>query len=339
MKINVKYSGILPKNAKENLPEGKTVADMGTLKKYIVIIEAFSQRNDRILDSYDELLLEKLNISPRQLGRLLEELEAEFDNIVLQKEGRKKRYKLVKPVDLFVETFKNHHQIGWLYNMAIEADPEIFKELENYTNQDKEVYKFKNTPFEDISEFESKEIFQRLKTAVQFGEYRDIKFRFEEKVRRNLKCIKLVFMDNNWYIAYVNEEDKLEFGRISFIEDVFYSKNKTSFQKSSVEKHKRFLDEEFQNSMTLYGVEKKRAVLKATPEVARYFEKGMKKFLSTQTFKKKLKDGSIIFTVDYTQELEILPFVQKWLPDVIVLEPEELKEIYRNKLKKALDMH
>ncbi len=315
------------------------MADVNTFKKYVIILETFHKRPDRIVDVYDSFLLDKLKITPRQLGRLLDELEKEVDSIVSFKVKRKKIYKLVKPIDLFVETFKNHNQIGWLYNMAIEADPEIFKELENYTNSDKEVYKFKNTPFEDIKELESKKVFGDLKEAVINSEYRDIKFCFEDKVYRNLKCIKLIFMDNNWYIAYVDEEDKLAFGRISFIERVEKSKNKSTFQKNSVTKHKKFIDESLQNSMTLYGVEKKRALLKATPKVARYFEEGMKKFLSTQTFLQKNDDGSILFTVDYTQELEILPFVQKWLPDIIILEPKELIDIYRNKLSTALKRH
>ena len=62
----------------------------------------------------------------------------------------------------------------------------------------------------------------------------------------------------------------------------------------------------------------------------------MKKFLKTQKFIKKEDDGSIVFSVEYTQELEILPFVQKWLPDMVILEPKELKETYVKKLQDGL---
>lgn len=101
----------------------------------------------------------------------------------------------------------------------------------------------------------------------------------------------------------------------------------------------RFLEKQLQNSMTLYGKEKKRATLKATPCIARYFEKEMKVFLSTQKYKSTLEDGSVIFSVDYTQELEILPFIQKWLPDLVILEPQELKDAYTNKLQNTLNNH
>jgi len=62
----------------------------------------------------------------------------------------------------------------------------------------------------------------------------------------------------------------------------------------------------------------------------------MKKFLSSQNFKKKLEDGSVIFTLEYTQPLEILPFIQRWLPDLIILEPQELKDEYMQKLEDTI---
>jgi predicted DNA-binding transcriptional regulator YafY len=58
--------------------------------------------------------------------------------------------------------------------------------------------------------------------------------------------------------------------------------------------------------------------------------------LLSQKFKEKLDDGSIIFTLDYTQPLEILPFIQKWLPHLVILEPQELKEEYINNLNLIL---
>jgi len=43
--------------------------------------------------------------------------------------------------------------------------------------------------------------------------------------------------------------------------------------------------------------------------------------------------------LSYTQELEILPFIQKWLPDLVILEPKGLREAYVKKLKKALNSY
>ena len=315
------------------------MSDMSTIQKYMFILEEINKRMDKTITAYDEILIDKLQLGTKQLGRLLDKVESEFDNITLLENTKKKTYKLIKPIDLFVEAFENSNDIGWFFNMAHDADPEIFKELEQFTNTQKHIYKFKNSPFEDVNSLESKLTFKRLKTAVELHEYRDIKFYHDDKIYKNLKCIKLIFMDNNWYIAYINEEEILKFGRVSFIEEVTYSKGKDGYQKNSIKKQERFIEENLQNSMTLFDKPIQTAVIKAHKPIAKYFEKDMKKFLSSQAFKEKLNDGSIIFTLEYTQELEILPFIQRWLPDLEILEPESLKKSYQKKLQKAISIY
>jgi hypothetical protein len=306
------------------------------LEKYIVILEEIENKSDKIITAYDEILIKRLELSPKQIDRLLQHLLAAFDNLIIL-EGRKKRtYKLIKPIDLFIETFKNSNDIGWFFNLAHDADPEIFKELEQYTNKDKHIYKFRNTPFEDISTLESRDIFKKLKRAVKNKEYAKIKFLGNDNIYDNLKCLKLLFMDNNWYLAFIDNDEKLRLGRISFIQNVEYASNINSYKVQSVEKQMQFLENSIQNSMTLYNIEPKITKIKALPIIARYFDEDMKIFLSTQKFIEKLPDGSIIFELKYTQSLEILPFIQKWLPDLIILEPKELKDEFIRKLENTL---
>jgi predicted DNA-binding transcriptional regulator YafY len=150
-----------------------------------------------------------------------------------------------------------------------------------------------------------------------------------------VKPIKLIFVDNNWYLGYVTTEEILKLARVTFIESVRYA-TKNSYQKSSIVKHLQNLELNLQNSMTLLSVDKKLATIKATPAIAKYFKQDMKKFLSSQTFQKELEDGSVEFTLTYTNELEIMPFIQKWLPDLIIIEPQELKEHYKQKLHQTL---
>ena len=313
------------------------MAQLSTIKKYMKIIETLNARLDKTISGYDKELQNEIGVGQKQLDRLLEELSDCFDNIV-QLEGKKRKtYKLIKPIDIFVEAFEKSNEIGWFFNMAHDADPKVFKELEQFTNTQKHIYKFKNTPFEDV--LEDQIVFKRLKTAVELHEYRDIKYRHDDTIYKNLKCIKLVFMDNNWYIANVDENEVLRFGRVSFIEEVTYSKNKNAFQPNSIKKYLHFIDKNLQNSMTLFNVPTKTATIKAHKPISKYFEKDMKKFLSTQKFVKKQDDGTVIFTLDFTQDLEILPFIQKWLPDLEILEPQSLKDSYKIKLKKALTLH
>ncbi len=118
------------------------MSKLSTFKKYLLILEEFQKRQNKTLNAYDKTLQELIGVDSRQLGRLLDEISDTLDNIVKQKEGKKSVYRLIKPIDLFVETFKNSNEIGWLFHMAHDADPEIFKELESYTNTHKNIYKF-----------------------------------------------------------------------------------------------------------------------------------------------------------------------------------------------------
>jgi len=308
------------------------------LQRTMFAMEEFHKRQDGILDAYDPVLLEEFGISTKQLGRFLDEIADELDNVEQIKIGRKKAWKLIKPIDLFVETFKNANDISWLFNMAHDADPEVFKELEQLTKNTKHVFQFKNTPFEDTASLEEKQIFKTLKRAVKNREYAKITFKGREAPLDNLKCLKLIFMEGNWYLAYVDEEEQLRFGRISFMEKVEYASKKESFQPIGVKKQMEFL-KNIQNAMTLYGKPKKIARLKASGYAAKYFYEGMKPFLSSQKFEKLLDDGSVIFTVEYTQSLEILPFIQSWLPNITILEPNDLKEKYIAKLQDTIRNH
>jgi len=304
-------------------------------ERYNIFIEEFNKRVDKVLDIYDEQLAERLQgKSPKTIQRYFEEFMSEHNSIV-EVEGRKRKtYKLINPIDLFIETFEHFEDLGWLFSMAQDADPGIFKELEEYTKDSKHIYQFKNTPFEDTKTLEEKETFKRLKDAVKNREYR--KITFKGSVEDNLKCLKMIYMENNWYIAYVNSKDKLLFGRVSFIERVDYASNVGKFQPSTVSKQLEFI-KNIQNSMTLYGKEKKIAKIKALPYIAKYFEKGMKLRLSSQKVIDEFEeDGSVIFTLEYTQPMEILPLIQSWMPNLIILEPAELKEEYIKKLQRTI---
>jgi len=328
----------IDKMIKENLEKLTAEVKLSNdkaLRKYRIILEAF--HNKKVLDSYDKALQESLGeMSQRNLDKELKKFVEVFDNIKEVKEGKKNTYKLIKPLDIFIESFDHANEIGWFFNMAHESDPEFFAGLEQFTRKDKDLYLFKNTPFEDTSTIESSQNFQRLKRNIEAREYTKIKYLYDTKEYDNLKPIKLVFVDNNWYVALVDTDNILRFGRLSFIERVDYGSKRGHFQPSSIAKQKEFLLQELQNAMTLYGQEKQVAKLKASPAIARYFQKDMKKFLSSQQFIQELEDGSIEFSVEYTQYLEVLPFVQKWLPDLVILEPRELRDVYTMKLTTML---
>jgi len=306
------------------------------IERYNILIEEFQKREDRILNIYDETLRVKFGVKPPRIKDYFIEFMNEYNSIVEVEGRRQKTYKLIEPMDLIINTFEHFEDISWLWEMAKDSDPKIFQELEKYTKKSEDIFLFKSNPFEDTKEFESIETFRHLKSAVKNREYR--KITFKGGIQDNLKCLKLVYMENNWYIAYVNEQNRVLFGRISFIEKVEYASKTRTFQPSSVEKQLEFL-KTIQNAMTLYGKSKQKALLMVQPKKAKYFDEGMKLRLSSQKIEKRLEDGSIILSVEYTQPDEILPLIQGWLPYIVILKPQSLKDEYIKRLQQTMDIH
>lgn len=295
------------------------------------------------ISSYDELLLEEFDCDPKTLERYLKEIESSYQHIITLKKSRTKFWKLVKVSDIFETFIKNSDDISQLFLMAQEFDVEIFKELEKGTlskvaNRDANVFMFRNSIMEELKSAKVKSVFKSLKNAIANSEYRDITYTYDETVvHKNSKCLRLLFMDNNWYVVILDQDNKLLFRRLSFIKEIHYAK-KERFHQKEVEPYLSFLSTA-QNAMSLYDTEVKKATIKASKNIAKYFQKEMKCFLVSQTFVKECDDGSVIFTLTYTQELEILPFIQKWLPDLIILEPQTLKDAYLKKLEASIQIH
>jgi predicted DNA-binding transcriptional regulator YafY len=306
------------------------------------LMELFIERKE--ISSYDEAILAEFGCDKKTLERYLKEIEESYPHIVTIKKSRTKFWKLVRVSDIFEEFINNSYDLTNLFDLAQNFDPEIFKELEKGTlskvaKNNESVFLFKNSIMEELKSSEAKEIFKSLKIAIKNYEYRDIVYNYNGKITyKNEKCLKLVFMDNNWYLVVIDEQNSLKFRRLSFIDSVSYSDKKSGYQKKDIEAYLEFV-KKAQNAMTLFGVEAKVAMIKATPVIAKYFKKDMKQFLPSQIFRENLDDGSVLFSLEYTQELEILPFIQKWMPDLVIVEPQKLKDAYVKKLNQALQNH
>jgi predicted DNA-binding transcriptional regulator YafY len=298
-------------------------------REYKIIMRAFEKDLDKTVTAYD--LEQSVGKSAKQIERYLSDLQAEFSNIINIKKGRKNAYKLVDSFEVFIEIFKREEDFSELFYLAEQSSPELFEKLEYTMSNRHDTYLFRNSIFEKLT---NRSVFNRLKEAVVKREYRKIKLD-NDLAFQEVKPIKLAFVDNNWYLAYVDEKDVLKLGRVAFIEEVTYA-SKNYFQKSSVKKHLKILNENLQNAMTLFDKEPRKVTIRAMSSVAKYFSEGMKTFLPSQTFIRKEDDGSVIFTLSYTQELEVFPLIQKWMPNLVIVEPAELQESYVKKLQQAI---
>ena len=298
------------------------------------------------LYAQNEKLLNELEVDERTLRRYLKDIHELYDYIIITQKKQKvidgKKVTVYRVADkekdvseIFKFFLKESSDLGWLLQIAYEYDPKLLKDerdrFEKILKENSNAYLFISTPFEDLKNDNLKKIFNNLKTAVLNREYRNIVF--YDKRYEDVKCLKLVFMSNNWYLAGEIKEGKFKFFRLSFIKEVSYSK-KTGFNPSVLNRYKNFF-KSIQNPMTLNKTFKT-AYLKATPKVAHYFKKDMKQFFPSQEYIKTLNDGSVEFSVKFTQPMEILPFIKQWLPEITITEPQELKKALLEDLRKAL---
>ncbi len=292
----------------------------------------------------------------RSLRRYLQEIHECYSHIVVTQKVCQERlgrsvtvYRVLdkrKDVATVLRYFMEHSSdLSWLLQLVHENDPTVMESLNNTSDlqkslkADASVFLFKTNPFETLENPKLQHCFNQLKTAVKHREYRNITYYydFQEELLCNMKCLKLVYMSNNWYLAVENEAADLRLLRLSFIQSVAYAATKNSYQKQVLEKYRTFF-KTLQNPMTLNSTFQT-AQLRASPNVARYFTEHMKPFFPSQKFTCKNQDGSIDFTVNFTQPMEILPFVKQWQPDITVMSPQHLREALHADLKKALEHH
>lgn len=295
--------------------------------------------------AYDEEILEYFDCSNKTLERYLKELQSDYPQIETKVIDKKTYYHLSTKVSTLIHKYlTTSDDMTWLIQIINDADKNLLAELEDETKErlenilssEKDIFLYQNSPFEVFETPKGQQIFRALKSAVQSNEYRDIFYSYNNPtLLKELKCLKLIFMENNWYVAVATQEKQLLFLRISFIEKIEYSSKKSTYQPTQINQYIDFF-KHFQNSMSLYGVERQEAHILASPKVAKYFQPYMKRHLNSQKFIERYADGSIEFTLEYTQAIEILPFIKKWLPDLKILSPKSLEDDLRKDLEAYL---
>ena len=94
------------------------------------------------------------------------------------------------------------------------------------------------------------------------------------------------------------------------------------------------LDRLLDNSISIWfdqNVEPYRVTLNISAEVAKYFKR--KPISKSQVTESLHEDGSMVVSVETTNDMEIIPFVKYWMPHIKVLEPDSIKETINNDLK------
>ncbi len=187
----------------------------------------------------------------------------------------------------------------------------LFSKLQNATQNP--IYS--KTIIEDISD--KLELFQKVENALEQNLI--VSFRYKEK-NRVVAPYKIVSFEGYWYLY--GEELSQEKLKTFYFKDIYDLKLTNKHFVPKNEKYmilQRALNAWFEPNNEPFEV-----VLHASSNIAKYFHR--RPLSVTQKIEKIYKDGSLDMTILATSHNEVLHEVKKWLPDLIVVLPKELKE-------------
>jgi predicted DNA-binding transcriptional regulator YafY len=299
-------------------------------------------------------LQDELGINERTLRRYLEDIVENFSIIVIVEQKRTDLsnrkttvYRVInkkKDVSTVLQFFlENTTDLSWVLKLFHEQDPSLLEDskedvkfaVEGILHENEDIFLFRSAPFETMQNDKQKKLFATAKRAVKNHEYATITYYYDQQeILQNVKCLKMIYMHNNWYLAIEDDQGKFRFLRLAFVQTIQYA-DKITFQPAKTAKYNKFF-ENFQNAFSLPDVEQKIAYLRASNKIAKYFNESMKPFFRSQKFIQEHNDGSIEFSMHYTQALEVLPFIKQWLPDITIQAPQSLQNELTQDLESAL---
>lgn len=238
---------------------------------------------------------------------------------------------------LMVQTFNIAQRNNILQSLDIsDADKRI---LQNKIEKSNECYEFISKPYERKKGDEK--LLKDLEKAINWKRYITIEH-IEQSgiVKHELKPYKIVFINENFYIACENtKHEKENISKYS----IFRINNIKSVQMHSKTFHQDLDLKDFiknlQTPFATYEFPFREHTIDVKIEVsekkAKFFKQ--KKFFPSQ--KESINEnGSLIVSYQFTQEMECESFIKSWIPHVKVLEPLSLKNKIKIELQNYLNI-
>jgi predicted DNA-binding transcriptional regulator YafY len=183
---------------------------------------------------------------------------------------------------------------------------------------------------EDIGD-KLKEV-QQLEEAIKNRQQIQCLYDFEKfTIPIDLKPLKIANYEGFWYlIALDARNDELKkyyfknIRQITIKEETFTTDAK--------------LDELLEKSISVWfakDVEPYRVTLELSEEIVKYFKR--KPLSKTQRVEEMREDGSMVISVEVTNDMEIIPVVKYWMPEMRILSPSRIEEQIKKDIECYLD--
>jgi predicted DNA-binding transcriptional regulator YafY len=320
---------------------------MSTTNQTVRVLELLKRFNNGEKVSIEALSNEALwyGKSEKTIRRDLDVIKNNFKNgFELVKGGEKGCYKAITKdtfnnfinaefMSLMVQMFNLANKSDLFDNFDLNEDDK--KILESKIKDAKKYYEFKNKPFENFKS--DNVLLKELESKIKHQKYINIQYEINGTINKfEVKPYKIVFINENFYLACEIESEKLEFAmyRLSKIK---------SIEDTPKTFHKNIEIEDFikdmQTSFSIYRRDYKKHLITVVLEVDKskvfYFES--KKYLKSQEILEKKDNGNLLIKYKITQEMEIEELIKKWIPFVKVIEPLSLKEKLESDLRSYLN--
>ena len=203
------------------------------------------------------------------------------------------------------------------------------------TKANKLLSKIRNDSYNPIyAKFDMEDIGDKLKEVQELEQAirnkKQIKCRYDFEAYNkelDLKPLKIANYEGFWYLIALDSRNDIlkkyylkNIKQITMVDETFESTAK--------------LDSLLDNSISVWfdqNVEPYRVVLNISKDIAKYFKR--KPISKSQINESVYEDGSVDISVEITNDMEIIPFVKYWVPNIRVLEPMRIDEAINNDLK------
>ncbi|MAD41923.1 MAG: hypothetical protein CL623_05975 [Arcobacter sp.] len=283
-------------------------------------------------------------VSDKTIRRVLDVLKPYF-NFELIRGGKDEKgcYKAItknafdnfmnpEVLSLMVHTFNLANKSDLFDNFDLDDNDKNI--LESKIKDTNKLYDFKNKPFE--TKKDDMVIFKALEYAIKHQKYTKINYEVNGKNELfEVKPYKIVFINENFYIACEIEHEKLEFTmyRISKIKSV----EDTS---KTFHKNLEIIDfiKDMQTPFSVYKRDYKKHLIDIILEVdvSKAFYFNAKKYLKSQELLEVKENGNLLIKFRVTQTLEVKELIKRWIPHLKVIEPISLKNDIELEVKKFL---
>lgn len=290
------------------------------------------------------------------LGESQRNIQNDFKDVINPYFGDRLNYKkgcyfLLKKdsfYDLFHHNYKTSKQFlrflsmvdSDLYEKFKAENSELMKALKLNSST---IYQIKNSPYEQLKS-ESLKILEELESAIINRTNLSITHRKPHEEAYTFKechILKILYLKDNWYLALNtlqnyhkdNANSCFRLMRISFIEKITKSRvepktfHNDNREKIKAEKSIHLLQTPFSKIYrTPYPV-----IVKVSDYALVYFK--AKDYLPTQRIFKNLDNDSTYIEFTVTDDMEVMPLIQQWIPHLKVIEPLRIKEKISEKMK------